>query len=96
MLANCSTVRPSLKGFEDLSPQLACLAYVIRQAHICHARVWPTRHGFELRDDVLQAKSFAGGLGAAGFELGVDDVDVEVVVGGLIYCFMLGHFRNEQ
>lgn len=57
---------------------------MVCEAHVCHAGVVAAGHGFELGDDVLQAEGFAGSLRGTGFEGDVDDVDVEVVVCGLI------------
>ena len=76
--------RPLLKRQEDLGPQLARFTDVVRQADICHAGLGAAEESFELRDEVFEAEGFAGGLGGAGFEHGVDDVDMEMVVCWLI------------
>ena len=74
-----------LKGFEDLGPELVSFADVVCQANVRHACLGATGHGLELGDHILETEGFAYGLGGAGFEKGVDDVDVEVVIRGLIY-----------
>ncbi len=73
-----------LQRLKDLRPQLAGLAYIVGQAHIRHAGLGPAGHAFELGDDIFEPEGFAGGLRAAGFELDVDDVDMEMVVSRLI------------
>lgn len=76
------------QGQKDLRPQLTGFSEVISQANVRHASIWTAGHGFELGNNVFQSKGFAGGLGTAGLEHGVHNVDVEMVVGGLI-CRLL-------
>lgn len=76
---------PLLQHPEYILPQLARLAEMVRQAHVLHPGCLVTGQMLERGDDVLEPEGFADGLGAAGFEHDVDDVDVEVVVCWLVY-----------
>ena len=69
---------------KNTRPQFISLAYKIGQANIRHTRIVVTRHGFQLRNNVLQTECLPGSLCTAGFQHYVDNVDVEVVVGWLI------------
>ena len=69
---------------KDISPELIRFTKVVRQAHVCHRGLGATVHVLELRDDIFESECFSHGLSAACFELNVDNVDVEMVIGRLI------------
>lgn len=79
-----SALLAPLKGFEDLGPELVRFAEVVGEAHVCHTSFGRASHGLELRDDIFQTKGFAYGLRAACFELGVNHVNVEMVICWLV------------
>ena len=79
-----SALLAPFERLEDVGPQLIRFAEVVCQAYVCHTCLWAAADGFELRDDVFEAECFAYGLCTTRFELGVDDVDVEMIVGWLI------------
>lgn len=83
------------QGQKDLCPQLTGFTKVVGQADVRHAGIWTAGHGLELGDHVFESESFAGSLGTAGFEHGVDDVDVEMVVGWLV-CPLLVRIVDEN
>ena len=87
MLRRPFRLRVSLALFqrkEDVSPKIACITKVIGETDVCHAGFRTTSHGLQLRDDIFKAKGFTDSLCACGFAHDVDDVDVEVVVSGLV------------
>lgn len=75
---------PRFRGKEDIRPQPAGFAQGVSQAQVGHAGVGATGECLELGDEIFKPEGFACGLGAAGFEHGVYDMDVEMVVGWLI------------
>ena len=79
--------RPLL-GAKDLRPQLTGFSEVVSQTDVRHAGIWTAGHGLELGNYVFQSEGFTGGLGTAGLEHGVHNVDVEMVVGRLV-CRLL-------
>lgn len=79
-----SALLAPFERLEDVGPQLIRFAEVVGQTYVCHTGLWATAHGFELRDDVFEAECFAYGLCNTRFELDVNNVDVEMIVSGLI------------
>lgn len=90
-----SRSRGPFQGQEDLGPQLTGFPNVVSQADVRHACLWTASHGFELGDHVFQSQSFARSLGTTGFEHGVHDVDVEVVVGWLVYSLLVAFMERD-
>lgn len=66
-------------------PQLALLAQEIRQLDVREPGVLVAGHAVELGDDIAEEERFAGGLADPAVVGDGDGVDVEVVVGGLVW-----------
>ncbi|RDA90468.1 hypothetical protein CP533_3952, partial [Ophiocordyceps camponoti-saundersi (nom. inval.)] len=73
-----------LHGSSSPSSSSSRLSYRIRHGYGVHAGLVVAGHGLQGLDNGVEPDSLARGLGGAGIKGDVDDVDVQMVIGGLV------------